>query len=72
MTVEKIAEDGSRYLVIEGKSGQEHCMPIPYLQSIALGYIKVPDIENLEDFLPKIIEEWLRSYSSKGNPGEVE
>jgi hypothetical protein len=72
MTVEKIAEDGTRYLVIEGKSGQEHHVHIAYLQSIALGYIKPHVIDNLEDFLPKIIEEWLRSYSSVGNSGEIE
>ena len=43
-----------------------HVFPVKMLEKVISGELKESDIEDLDDFIPKIIDEWL-CFIKKGN-----
>ena len=51
-------DDARPHLTIEGLQ-QAHVVPISLIQDIALGTIKLSDVEGGDDFIPTLLLEWL-------------
>ncbi len=53
-------EDHKPHMTIQGLNAV-HVVPVSLIEDIASGKIKISDIDEFDDFLPTLIQEWIVS-----------
>lgn len=68
-TVERVGPDGTRYLLLD--NGKDKCkIPLRTLNKIISGEIDIYAFPSLMEFIPTILTEWRKAYSSNKEDSE--